>query len=605
MHQSSPPPISRAEQCQNLRAAQNARTPLTALIIGGGINGAVSALCLAQHKLNVALSDAGDFAGVTSQASSNLIWGGIKYLENFEFTLVRELSAARNQLLRAYPNLVRELRFLAPHQKGDRHSLLKLYLGSWFYWGWGGFKTRPPRLYTRAALKTTHFPLNFKQLTGGFEYSDAYLIENDARFVFHFIRAAAASGAHTLNYMPLVQAHYHSRNQLWETQLYDRVTGRTLNVYAKILINAAGPALDSLNTQLQQVTRHHHIFSKGIHLIVRRLLPVRRALAFYANDGRLFFVLPMGHCSCIGTTDTRVKTPYTKVTPADRQFILTNINALLALKPALSLKDIIAERCGVRPLAQLRTHTVSSTTDWASLSRKHILESDPNKRLLSIFGGKLTACLNVGKEVYAAIRPWLDTQSPMELKADWFGETPSNVQQTFNRRAQRILSVAASTRLWRRYGEQAYIMLERLEQVHKQAGQTFIAGPSSNPKTRAQKKAQKEWEKLTALIDPAGDVMVIELLYAVEHEQVVTLEDLLRRRTMLALTTPANILKRHPILQSLARKLKTPTPGPTALHRQYKPSSRSAQTQKYKHANHTQTKKAPKTLKKKTRTETL
>src|SRR5882672_7858442 len=116
------------------------------LVLGGGINGAVSAAALATRGAKVALIDRRDFAGVTSQESSNLAWGGIKYLETFEFGLVRKLCLARNKLLRAYPSIVQEIRFYAAHPRGFRHGRLKLILGAWLYWLIGNCFTRRPRL---------------------------------------------------------------------------------------------------------------------------------------------------------------------------------------------------------------------------------------------------------------------------------------------------------------------------------------------------------------------------------------------------------------------------------------------------------------------------
>ena len=116
------------------------------LVIGGGVNGAVSAAALAAQGAKVALIDKGDFGGFTSQESSNLVWGGIKYLESFEFGLVRKLCLSRNRLIRAYPSSVREIRFFVTLEKGFRKSRIFVWLGLWLYWVIGNFFTRRPRL---------------------------------------------------------------------------------------------------------------------------------------------------------------------------------------------------------------------------------------------------------------------------------------------------------------------------------------------------------------------------------------------------------------------------------------------------------------------------
>src|SRR3954470_12043662 len=119
--------------------------PFDVLVIGGGINGAVSAACLAARGARVALIDRSDFASFTSQQSSNLVWGGIKYMEGLEFALVRKLCKSRNHLIRSYPSTVQEIRFYTAHERGFRHGLWKLVLGTWLYWFIGSFFTRPPR----------------------------------------------------------------------------------------------------------------------------------------------------------------------------------------------------------------------------------------------------------------------------------------------------------------------------------------------------------------------------------------------------------------------------------------------------------------------------
>ena len=121
------------------------------------------------------------------------------------------------------------------------------------------------------------------------------------------------------------------------------VLRETGDVRARVLINAAGPFVDAHNALTKQSTRTRHAFSKGIHLIVDRLTPHKRVLTFFADDGRLFFVIPMGPCTCIGTTDTKVEDPHAFVTDDDRRFVLDNINKRLNLTAPLTRADVIAD----------------------------------------------------------------------------------------------------------------------------------------------------------------------------------------------------------------------------------------------------------------------
>ena len=171
------------------------------LVLGGGINGAVSAAALAARGAKVGLIDRGDFASVTSQQSSNLAWGGIKYLETYEFGLVRKLCRARNKLIRSFPSIVQEIRFYVSHERGFRHSRWLLTLGAWLYWAIGGFFTRRPRLLSVRDIAVEEPIVNTAPFDGGFEYSDAYLHDNDARFVWGFVRSALDRGCIAANYV--------------------------------------------------------------------------------------------------------------------------------------------------------------------------------------------------------------------------------------------------------------------------------------------------------------------------------------------------------------------------------------------------------------------
>jgi glycerol-3-phosphate dehydrogenase len=490
------------------------------LVVGGGINGAVAAACVAGRGGKVALIDRGDFASFTSQQSSNLAWGGIKYMETWEFGLVRKLCVSRNHLIRSYPSSVREIRFFAVHRRGFRHALWKLVLGTFLYWLIGSFFTKRPRRLSREAIAREEPAVGLDQVDGGFEYSDAYLIDNDARFVWMFVRRAIDAGATAVNYAESLGST-RDASGVWETRVRNVCTGEETTVRSRVLVNAAGPFVDTMNVTSNVRTEHRHVFSKGIHLVVDRVTPHRRVLTFFADDGRLFFVIPMGAKTCIGTTDTRVDGPLTHVTPDDRKFVLDNINKRLALARPLVEADIIAERCGVRPLA-VRGEG-QRTSDWTQLSRKHVVEVDAVRRHVSVFGGKLTDCINVGEEI-ARVVSRLGVELP-DAGARWYGEPDEATKQAFFAHAARMeldarmdpnASEPLSVRLWRRYGADADALLDAIE---------------SDP-------------SLADPIVPGAECIQAEARYAAEREMVVTLEDFLRRRTMVALVTRRDALAR-------------------------------------------------------------
>lgn len=501
------------------------------LIIGGGINGAVSAAALAAHGVKVALIDARDFAGFTSQQSSNLVWGGIKYMESYEFGLVSDLCKSRNELLKSFPSTVKEIRFLTTLSSSSRYPAWFMFAGTWLYWLFGRARTRIPYLLSANQIKAKEPLINTENSVGGIEYSDAYLHDNDARFVFNFVRNAMNRGCVAANYVKSKRACW-TDNDHWVTHVEDQETGSQFSIRSRVMINAAGAFVDGLNKSTEVETEYRHLFSKGIHLIVPRISREYRVLAFFANDGRLFFAIPMANRTCIGTTDTYVDEPETEVTDEDRDFVLSNINARLDLKKPLDVKDIIAERCGVRPLAIKKGE--SKEVDFLQLSRKHVVEMAKEKNHISVFGGKLTDCLNVGEEVCEQVRQLGVEIKPVSEK--WYGEPGKDVVTAYFKQCHELgldeviasdTGEMLSERLWRRYAENAIPMLDAIE---------------------------KEPAMADTLIEGSG-IRRCEIDYLARHELVVKLEDYLRRRSKLELLVTRDALKRSKGLYEACEKL--------------------------------------------------
>lgn len=512
-------------QLRTTNLAKLRETTFDVLIIGGGINGAVSANALSAKGLKVALIDKRDFAGFTSQQSSNLAWGGIKYMETYEFGLVRKLCMSRNKLMRSYPSTVEEIRFFTTIKKGFRYPPWFLFLGALLYWFMGNGFTKLPRFMSPTRIAEEEGIVNTEGCSGGFEYSDAYLHDNDARFVFNFVRAAMNYGCVAANYVESLGAE--RKGDQWQVQAKDGISGETFSIRTQVLINACGPFVDEHNAMIGQTTQHRHVFSKGIHLIVDRLTPNKRVLTFFADDGRLFFVIPMGPKTCIGTTDTRVDCPYAKVTPDDRKFVLDNINARLKLARPLSEKDVVAERCGVRPLVVQSGD--GKETDWLQLSRKHAIEVKNEDCHISIYGGKLTDCLNVGEEVTDIVRR-LGLVLPYPQQK-WFGEPSAAVKAEFFHQARLMnldgmtsasSSEPLSTRLWRRYGDNAFNLLESIRADPKQA----------------------------ELLIKNAEYLRCEIEQAARCEMVTKLEDFLRRRSKIALVVRPEEIQNAPGLKA-------------------------------------------------------
>ena len=318
------------------------------LVIGGGINGAVASLALSSHNVNVGLLEKNDFASGVSQESSNLVWGGFKYLESYEVKLVAELCHSRNRLARAYPSRLAEKRFLASLDASSPFSPWFASLGANVYWSIGQFATKRPRYRSPRTINRLEPSVNVDSLVGGIEYSDHLLLDNDSRFVIQMIVDAIERGAAASNYMTVTEAERVSKR--WHLKVRDEILQKEFETSSDVLINTAGPEVNEICDMTDTKTASQLVFSKGVHLVVPKITDSGRILAFFDETQRLFYVIPMGECSVIGTTDERVKEHKVSVNETDIEFLLSEANRKLSLSRPLSREDIIAERVGVRPL---------------------------------------------------------------------------------------------------------------------------------------------------------------------------------------------------------------------------------------------------------------
>jgi glycerol-3-phosphate dehydrogenase len=448
------------------------------------------------------------------------------------------LCRSRNRLMKAYPDNIKEIGFLAALDRSAPYRPWFAALGAVGYWMIGLFGTKPPKLFDAEQIKAEEPAIDTRSVRGGIQYQDAYLIDNDSRFVFSFVRSAIEAGAAVANYVELVSAERVSTPQgdRWVARLRDVDSGEEFTTAARTIVNAAGPFVDVLNRSWGNRTDHRIVYSKGIHLVVPRLTTTRhdRVLAFFDDTQRLFYVIPMGRRSVIGTTDTRIDTPFTAVDDDDRTFLLDQINARLDLTTPLTVADVIAVRSGVRPLVVRSDGGDQTDTDWTSLSRKHEIECDDDLGVVTIFGGKLTDCLNVGEEVAEEIE---HLGIPLEDDLEnWFGEPAEVTRAEFYRQAKLMkldrLRTKPDTepltdRLWRRYGRRAFDLLEAIR-----------ADPSMGQDVMG-----------------SADYLRAELHTAAEHEMVVTLDDFMRRRSKIDLVVHDDDIHDGPGLREVAEIL--------------------------------------------------
>ena len=360
------------------------------LIVGGGINGAGIARDAAGRGLRVLLCEQRDLAGATSWASSKLIHGGLRYLEQGDFRLVREALSEREILLRTAAHLVKPLRLVLPHVDGMRPSWM-IRLGLWFYDHLGHRGVLPA---SAAVALTPDLGLDAR-LRNGYEYSDAQV--DDARLVVCNATDAYRRGATILVGAQVVAAHAHAGT--WSVSVNH--DGGTSTFRARALVNAAGPwAMQMLARAGVERSQGKLRLVRGSHIVLARK-PPSRGLLLQHTDGRVVFVLPMEQdFTLIGTTDVEVDSPGGAVmSEAERDYLLDVVNRYLA-KP-VAVADIVWSYAGLRALYD------DGASGASRITRDYVLQLDrvAGAPCLSVLGGKITTYRRLAEQVLERLAP--------------------------------------------------------------------------------------------------------------------------------------------------------------------------------------------------------
>lgn len=379
---------------------------LDLLIVGGGINGCGIARDAAGRGYSVMLAEMNDLASGTSSASTKLIHGGLRYLEHYEFRLVREALLEREVLWRNAPHIIRPGRFVLPLQKGLRPGWL-IRLGLLLYDIIGGRSFLPGTRSLDLRSDPAGKPLK-NHFRRAFEYSDC--IVEDARLVVLNAVDAAGRGAAIRPHVKMVGAQIEDDH--WVVALQDMETGRDETVRARMIVNAAGPWVDSVLTTLGAGNSPHNIrLVKGSHIVIRRKTNDSHAYFFQNPDGRVIFAIPYENdFTLIGTTDEDFTgdPKDASISAAETQYLCDAASTYFSdpIKPA----DIIWSYAGVRPLYDDGAAKAQDAT------RDYVLKLDRHEGagVLNIFGGKITtfrrlseaALKMIGKEIGSKGENW-------------------------------------------------------------------------------------------------------------------------------------------------------------------------------------------------------
>jgi glycerol-3-phosphate dehydrogenase len=489
------------------------------LVIGGGVTGAGVALDAAARGYRVALVEKMDFASGTSSKSTKLVHGGIRYLPNFDFGLVREALVERGFLLKNAPFLVRPIGFLLPIYKGDRHPVgipfstpgglglgLVLSLGLWLYDTLAGRgNVHRHRRLSRSELLKLAPTLASEGLKEGFIYYDAQT--HDARLTMALIRTAAERGAVIANYAE-VTAFTSENGIITGARVHDRLGNQEMVIRAHHVVNATG----IFSEQVEELAGFEPPVkiepSKGVHLVLEReaiKLGQDAIVLPETDDKRILFIVPWESRAIFGTTDTGSgDLDHPVATPQDVAYLLGHLNRYLSI--SLTADDIISTYAGYRPLVSARTAQHST----AKLSRTHAVLQSPSG-LVTIVGGKLTTYRRMAQDTVdvlsrrdgAKAPPHPTLRLPLHGSANW-----SDYQHDLSARGAALgLDSLVLAHLGSSYGTNASAILSLVEQ-DPALGARLVA---DLPYIRA------------------------EVIHACRHEMALTPLDILARRTSITL----------------------------------------------------------------------
>lgn len=379
------------------------------IVIGGGITGGGIALDAASRGLKVALLEKGDFASGTSSKSTKLIHGGLRYLKQFDFWLVKEVGSERAIVHKLAPHLVLPEKMLLPLIENGSYGKWLTSIGLKVYDILAQVTGDDKRkmLEKKEAMKLE--PLLPKKILNGAGYYAEYRTD-DARLTIENIKTSLLFGAQALNYAKVNEFIY-DKEKVAGVKATDQTTGKEFIIKSKFVISAAGPWVDELRSLNNSKKGKQLHLTKGVHLVFPyEKLPVKQSCYFDIPDGRMMFAIPRGKVTYVGTTDTNYNDSKDNVRTnlADAIYLISAVNNMFP-DINLELEDIVSSWAGLRPLIHEEGKSASE------LSRKdEIFVSDTG--LISIAGGKLTGYRKMAERVVDRIAKRMEEEYDTKLK---------------------------------------------------------------------------------------------------------------------------------------------------------------------------------------------
>jgi glycerol-3-phosphate dehydrogenase len=365
---------------------------LDIFIIGGGVNGCGIARDAVGRGYSVGLAEMDDLASGTSSRSTKLVHGGLRYLEHYEFRLVREALMEREVLWANAPHIIWPLRFVLPHHKGLRPAWL-LRLGLFLYDHLGGRKLLPATRALDLTTDVTGAPLK-GDFRLGFEYSDCWV--DDARLVVLNARDAVDRGAEVMTRTRVTGAERIGDH--WQITLADMASGETRQIESRLLINAAGPWVDRVLRALPGADAGHHVrLVQGSHIVVPKLYDHDRCYIFQNADGRIIFAIPYERdFTLVGTTDRDYQGELADIAISAEETEYLCAAASEYFKQPVRREAIVWSYSGVRPLYDDGASSAQEAT------REYVLKvdgADGAPKIINVFGGKITTSRRLAEHV--------------------------------------------------------------------------------------------------------------------------------------------------------------------------------------------------------------
>jgi glycerol-3-phosphate dehydrogenase len=492
-------------QCESVEEGLNASPIHDVFVIGGGINGCGIARDAAGRGYSVYLAEMNDLASGTSSFSTKLIHGGLRYLEYYEFRLVRESLMEREVLWRNAPHIIWPMRFVLPYHKGGPRPAWLVRLGLFLYDHIGGRKQLPATRTLDMRKDPAGKPLK-PIFTKAFEYSDGWV--NDARLVVLNARDAADRGATIRTRAKVTEAR--RENDHWVVAVEDLRSRKVEEVRARLIVNAAGPWVDHvLSAAIGQNDVHNVRLVQGSHIVVRKKFDDPRAYFFQNNDGRIIFAIPYEEeFTLIGTTDQDYSgDPHeAKISGAETKYLCDAASEYFAAP--VKAEDIVWTYSGVRPLYDDGASKAQEATRDYVLKADHPEGGPP---VINIFGGKITTYRRLSEHMLEKIEHFLGKKGKSwtanaTLPGGDFPATGFDAQVAKLKSDYAFLDLHLARRLTRLYGTRAKTLLG-LAKSEADLGRKF-----------------------------GLDLYEAEVRYLIDHEWAVTADDVLWRRTKRGLT---------------------------------------------------------------------